>query len=215
MDKDVGKERVRRTYDRLAPWYDLLEAVPDRLLGMASWRRRLLARARGRVLEVAVGTGRNLGHYPAGCRIVGLDGSRGMLERARDRRVPGDGRPVLVQGDTERLPFPASTFDTVVDSLALCTYPQPLRALREMTRVCRSDGRILLLEHGRSSWEPLGWLQDRRHGMLSHRAGCRWNRRPREIVEASGLELRSARRGRLGIFHAIEARPRGEADRPG
>lgn len=218
MDKEreaeADKDRIRRTYDRLAPWYDLLEAVPDRLLGMVSWRRRLLARARGRVLEVAVGTGRNLEHYPDGCRIVGLDGSRGMLERARGRGASGGRNPGLVRGDTERLPFPAATFDTVVDSLALCTYPRPVRALEEMARVCRTDGRVLLLEHGRSSWEPLGWLQDRRHGMLSRRAGCRWNRRPREIVERSGLELASARRGRLGIFHALEVRPPAEPGRP-
>lgn len=203
----MDKDEVRRAYDRLAPWYDLLEAVPDRLLGVAGWRRRLAARARGRVLEVAVGTGRNLDRYPAGCRVIGLDASRGMLEQARDRRAGEAGAPGLVRGDTERLPFRPDAFDTVVDSLALCTYPRPARALREMSRVCRPDGRILLLEHGRSSWEPLGRFQDRHEGALDRRVGCRWNREPRAIVERAGLRVRSARRGLLGILHALEASP--------
>ena len=204
----MDKEEVRRAYDRLAPWYDLLEAVPDRFLGVARRRRRLLSRARGRVLEVAVGTGRNLPRYPDGCRVVGLDASRGMLGRARDRRArTGAEVTGLVRGDTERLPFRTDAFDTVVDSLALCTYPRPVRALREMSRVCRPDGRILLLEHGRSSWEPLGRFQDRHEGALARRVGCRWNREPREIAERAGLRVRRARRSVLGIFHALEASP--------
>lgn len=203
----MDKREVRSAYDRLAPWYDLLEAVPDRLLGVARHRRSLLARAEGRVLEVAIGTGRNLARYPAGCRVTGLDASRGMLGRARRRGAAGPGSLRLVRGDAEQLPFRASAFDTVVDSMALCTFPRPRRALAEMARVCRDDGRLLLLEHGRSSWEPLARLQDRHEGFLARRVGCHWNREPTEIVRDAGLELRWARRELLGIFHLVEAAP--------
>lgn len=204
----MDKDEVRRAYDRLAPWYDLLEGVPDRLFGVRRHRRRLLSRARGKVLEVAVGTGRNLRHYPGDCRVVGLDVSRGMLEQAGERTGdrPG-GAAVLLRGDAESLPFGEGEFDTVVDSMALCTFPRPVRALREMCRVCRPDGRILLLEHGRSSREALGRFQDRHEGWLAERVGCHWNREPRRLAERAGLRLRRARRGLLGILHALEARP--------
>lgn len=204
----LDKADVREAYDRLAPWYDLLELVPDHLLGVSRRRRRLLRRAQGRVLEVAVGTGRNLAHYPPGCCVTGLDASRGMLERIRTRAGPADGKPaVLVRGDTEALPFRADRFDTVVDSMALCTYQRPVRALREMSRVCRPGGRILLLEHGRSSREALARFQDRHADALVRRVGCHWNREPTRIVTRAGLEVTAADRGLLGILHAIEAAP--------
>jgi len=204
----VDKDEIRAAYDRLAPWYDLLEVVPDRVLGVARWRRRLLTRARGEVLEVALGTGRNLPHYPPECRVTGLDASGGMLERARGREASrGAEAPSLVRGDAERLPFRADAFDTVVDSMALCTYPRPVRALREMSRVCRPGGRILLLEHGRSSREAIGRFQDRHEGFLAHRVGCHWNREPADLVTRAGLRTVSADRGLAGVIHAIEAAP--------
>lgn len=197
---------MREIYDEVAPWFDLLELVPE-WLGMRRLRRRLLRRARGDVLEVAVGTGRNFAHYPAGCRITGVDLSRGMLEEARENPAP-EGRPsALAQADAERLPFPDDTFDTVVDSLTVCTYPDPVGALREMARVCRPEGRVLLFEHGRSDTGWLASLQERFAEGHYRRSGCRWDREPRELVEAAGLGVQRAERTFLGIFHLLEADP--------
>ena len=174
---------------------------------MGRLRRRLLDRARGEVLEVAIGTGRSLSHYPAGCRLAGVDLSRGMLGEAREKAA-GEGRPVaLTQADAERLPFGDDAFDTVVDSLTVCTYPDPVGALREMARVCRPEGRILLFEHGRSERGWLASLQERFAEGHYRRSGCRWDREPRELVEAAGLQVRRAERTFFGIFHLIEAGP--------
>lgn len=197
---------LRTTYDRLAPWYDALERIPELLLGTGRLRDRLVAPAEGRVLEVAVGTGRNLPRYPAACRIVGIDLSTGMLRRAREK---GSSARVLgfLAMDTEDLAFPDDAFDTVVDSLALCTYHEPVRALREMSRVCRPGGRILLLEHGRSDRSWLGRWQDRHEGFLADRVGCHWNRRPKRLVEAAGLEVVEDRRSVLGVFRVLRVAP--------
>lgn len=199
----MDKRKIRDVYDDLAPWYDVLEGVPDLLLGSRRLRREIVGEAAGRVLEVAVGTGKNLPHYPRGCRVFGIDLSPGMLARARRRERAGP----LARMDVEALAFPDGCFDTVVDSMALCTFPEPVTALREMTRVCRRDGRVLLVEHGRSDHPAVGRFQDRHVHWLSDRVGCHWNREPDELVEAAGLEVVRVHRTFLGIFQGIVAQP--------
>lgn len=203
----MDKQEVVEAYDRLAPWFDLVEGVPDVLLGVRRLRRRVLSRARGRVLEVAAGTGRNLPHYPAGCRLTAVDLSGGMLARLR-RRLEGAASDVaLARMDTEELGFPDDAFDTVVDTMALCTYPDPLGALREMSRVCRPDGRLLLVEHGRSRWPALARFQDRHDGWLAGSVGCHWNRDPTGLAETAGLSVRAVRRTVVGVFSGLVAGP--------
>lgn len=201
----MEKAEIRAGYQSFARWFDLAEAVPE-LLGVRRLRRKLLRHAKGRVLEVAIGTGKNLPHYPEDCRVTGIDLSRAMLDRTR-RRARRLGRDVrLVEMDAERLAFPGDSFDTVVDSLSLCTFPAPEAALREMARVCRPSGRVLLLEHGRSDRGWLGRWQDRRATRHAEKLGCHWNREPRELVEAAGLHVEEGRRSFLGIFHRIRVR---------
>lgn len=205
----MDKVELRRTYDRLAPWFDLLEGVPELVFRLRRRRRRLLSRARGRILEVAAGTGKNLRHYPPGLAVTAVDLSPGMLARAREKAAAGDheGDVRFAVMDGEALGFGDGTFDTVVDSLTLCTYPAPLTALREMARVCAEDGRLLFLEHGRSEVGWLGRLQDRHADRLADAVGCHWNREPLELLRGAGLSVQWEESDRLGVFRAVEARP--------
>lgn len=203
---DMEKPDVRRAYDEFARWYDSLETLPE-LLGISALRRWILRHARGRILEVAVGTGRNLRHYPEGSPIVGVDLSTGMMERAAQKASSLKKAAHFAVMDGERLALPDDAFDTVVSSLTLCTFPDPVRALHEMRRVCRRDGRVLLVEHGRSSVGWLGRWQDRGAERHAQMLGCHWNREPLDIVHAAGLEILETRRRFLGVFHAIAARP--------
>jgi ubiquinone/menaquinone biosynthesis C-methylase UbiE len=148
-------QEISRKYDRIARWYDWVEGVPD-LLGVSRLRRQLLRGASGSVLEIAIGTGKNLRLYPRDCRITAADVSREMLKVARKRAAQLSMDVSFLLADAEALPFSDKSFDTVVSSLSTCTFPNPVSALREMARVCKSDGRILLLEHGRSNREWLG-----------------------------------------------------------
>lgn len=170
-------------------------------------RRNLFARATGSVLEVACGFGLNFQYFPDGCRITAGDIDPSMLSAARatgtslardiDYRVL----------DAEHLPFPDDVFDTVVSSMAVCSFDHPVRALQEMTRVCNPNGAMLLLEHGRSSFWPWAKWQDMREdGRRSH-SGCHDNREPRLLAEEAGLEILSAHRTLFGVVHALEARP--------
>ena len=204
MAVGFASREIAEKYDRLARWYDWVEGVPD-LLGVRRLRRSLLERASGRVLEVAVGTGKNFPYYPPGCRITATDLSRGMLNVGQERAAKLSRNISLLLTDAEALPFSDETFDTVVASLSTCTFPNPVSALQEMARVCRTDGKILLLEHGRSHREWLGRWQDRHADKFAKPLGCHWNREPLELTKSAGLKIIRSRRSFFGIFHRIEA----------
>jgi len=198
-------EEIREKYDGFARRYAVIE-FPQELLGVRKLRSRMLRKASGDVLEVAVGTGINLPHYPAGCRVTAVDISPAMLDIAGERtRKLGMDVAFRVM-NAEALEFTDESFDTVVSTLSLCTFPDPVSALREMGRACRREGRILLLEHGRSDRERLGRWQDRRENRHARQLGCHWNREPLEIARRAGLDVICYRRTFFGIFQEIEAR---------
>ncbi len=206
MATELTTKEISAKYDRFARWFDCVEGVPD-ILGVSRLRRRLLQRTSGRVLEVAVGTGKNLRYYPASCRVFGVDVSRGMLTVARKRAAKLPMNISFSLADAEALPFPDKSFDTVVSSLTTCTFPNPVAALKEMVRVCRTNGKILLLEHGRSDREWLGRWQDRREDSFAKQLGCHWNRETLKLVREAGLKVGNSRRLFFGVFHTIEAEP--------
>ena len=147
----AGLRRTARTYDRIAPVYDLLDGIYEH-----SWKRRLRAElfghARGRMLDVGIGTGCNIPFYPPGCEVVGIDLSRRMLARARRRARELGRRVSLRRMNLLALDFPDASFDTVSATFVLLCLPDELQApaLRELRRVTRPDGRILLLDYKRS-----------------------------------------------------------------
>ena len=181
------------------------------LLRVAKKREKLFSRARGSVLDVACGYGINFQYLTNASRIRGVDFSPVMLAMAKaitPQPLQALGFPVeLSEGDAEALDFPDDSFDTVVSALSTCSFLHPVTALREMRRVCKPEGRILLLEHGRSSWELLGRYQDRNAAEMLRTAGCHWNQEPHEHVRNAGLEILSDQRSFFGVFHAIEASP--------
>ena len=206
---ELTASEIAKKYNRFAPWYDWIEGVLD-LLGIRRLRRRLLARMCGRVLEVAVGTGKNLRFYPRDCRITAVDISGEMLYVARERAAKLSMNVSFLLADAEALPFSNQIFDTVVSSLSTCTFPNPVGALREMARVCKPAGRILLVEHGRSNREWLARWQDRHADQFAKPLGCHWNREPLELAREAGLKVIETQRVFFGIFHRIKAEPRSD-----
>jgi ubiquinone/menaquinone biosynthesis C-methylase UbiE len=207
MAVEFASREISGKYDRFARWYDCLEGILN-VLGLSRLRRRLLRRASGNVLEVAVGTGKNLTYYPRDCRIIAVDLSKAMLNIARRRAAKLSMNVSFSVADAEALPFPDNSFDTVVSSLSTCTFPDPVAALKEMARVCRTDGKILLLEHGRSDREQVARWQERHADQFAKPLGCHWNREPLAMVRKAGLMVNGAQRFFFGIFHQIEATPR-------
>jgi ubiquinone/menaquinone biosynthesis C-methylase UbiE len=207
ISQGFSKDQLRRRYNQVAPSFKYEEWVLDHLLGLKRLRRELFGGASGRVLDLAAGTGGNLRYLHAECEVTAVDLSPGMLDVAR-ARAEKLGRAVTTRVmDAEALDYPDATFDTVISSLATCTFADPVAALREMARVCVPRGRILLLEHGRSSWKLLGRYQDRTAHQHYAQLGCRWNQEPLELVEEAGLTVTRARRHLGGVVHTIEACP--------
>ncbi|MGH3584266.1 MAG: class I SAM-dependent methyltransferase, partial [Mycobacterium sp.] len=128
------------------------------IVGMRRRRRKLLAQAHGRVVEIGAGTGLNIAHYPDGLdELVFTEPDPGM-RRKLVRRLDRRGREAVISGAAaERLPFANASVDTVVATLVLCTVAEPERALREIARVLRPGGQLLFIEHIRASWAPLAW----------------------------------------------------------
>lgn len=206
-DARPGKtpDELREIYAEMAPRFERFEPVDRLLTGRA--RRRLFARAVGRVLDVACGTGINARYLPRDVELVGIDLSPAMLSRARARSdrlgIDADFR----QGDASVLPFDDGACDTVVSTMSTCTFPDPVAALREMARVCAPDGQVLLLEHGRSSVGPIARFQDWRAPSHFAKTGCRWNHEPVELVTEAGIEVETVDRRLLGVFTAMVLSP--------
>jgi ubiquinone/menaquinone biosynthesis C-methylase UbiE len=198
-------ERVRRHYDRRAEDYDRIIAPLERLL-FGAGREWVCSRARGEVLEIAVGTGRNLYVYPTEVHLTGVELSPKMLEIARRRARESGIEADLRAGDAQDLPFPNARFDTVVATLALCTVPDDRRAMTEAARALRPGGRLLLLEHVRSPLLPVRVLQGIPNPLSVVLGKDHLLREPLRHVEGLGLVVEHLERSKLGIVERLAAR---------
>lgn len=203
--KQLTQAEIGERYAEAARWYDVWMKVLESLL-LRKLRRDLLSHARGKVLEVGIGTGMNLEHYPRRCEITGIDYTPAMLERAKRRAARLGKKVILKQGDAQRLPFVKGSFETVVDAFCLCTYLNPLKVLREMRRVCKKEGQILLLEHGRSSNPWIQRLQRWREEPHYRSIGCHLLRDHGVLVRKAGLRIVESKQAFFGVFYLIRVR---------
>ena len=198
-------QRVLRLYEKEANKYDRQMRFFDRLL-FAGGREWVCQQAAGQVLEIGIGTGRNLPHYRHDVRLTGVELSPAMLEvaRARAREL---GREVELRvGNAQALDFPDEAFDTVVCTLALCTIPDDRAAVAEVRRVLSPGGRFLLLEHVRSPLLPVRLAQRLLDPLAVRFEADHLLREPLEHLRAEGFEVESLERSKLGIVERLAAR---------
>lgn len=196
---------TRARYQRLSRWYDRLEAMSE--ARFIPWRLRLWSQVQGpKVLEVGVGTGKNIPYYPTGVHVTAIDLTPGMLERAQKRAANLDMDIDLKLGDIQSLDYPDASFDTAVATFVFCSVPDPVLGLNEIRRVVRPGGQILLLEHIRSPNQIVGTLMDVINPFVVRVMGANINRRTVGNVQKSGLVLeRVENLGMGGIFNLILA----------
>lgn len=200
--------QLQNAYDGIAGQYEKRTWFDQHILGVARLKKKLLSKAHGKILDVACGTGQNIPFLAADSEITAVELSPRMLDVARGNAAKHDFNVHFAVMDAEDLEFPDGTFDTVVSTLSTCTFPNPVKALQEMKRVCRPNGLILLLEHGHSSVPWLARYQDRHeYQHYENHAGCRWNQEPLELIQLAGIKVVKSRRNILGIFQSIEAMP--------
>lgn len=198
--------RIREFYDTTASDYDTWLAHYERWMKLRECRRRLLSRARGRALEVGVGTGVNLPLYPPGVHLTIVDLSPRMLDVARVR-AERLGLDVDVRiADAQQLGFADDQFDTVTITLVLSTVPDYRRAAAEIHRVLKPGGRLLILDHVRSSTAPVRWMQRMIEPLVASYAGWHFTRDPIDYIESTGFTVEHCDRTRLGMIEELVAR---------
>ncbi len=175
------------------------------ILGGTGHRTWACRRASGQTLEVAIGTGLNLWHYPAGIALTGLDIDPQALARAAERAEAINWEVDLKLGDAENLPFPNETFDTVVCTYALCSVGDDRGALAEMKRVLKPEGQLILVDHVRSSIPPLFWLQWLYEFIPSRTKGQWMTRMPSVHLAGLGFRIVTSDRLRAGILERLVA----------
>ncbi|WP_208113090.1 class I SAM-dependent methyltransferase [Actinorugispora endophytica] len=196
---DEHTERTREQWDRMSAGYDRGAGAERWIIG--DTRARLCGQARGRTLEVAVGTGRNLAFYPDDVELTAVDLSPGMLSKARAEAARLGRRVGLGEGDAQNLPFPDGSFDTVVCTLALCSIPDQAAGLAEMYRVLRPGGGLLIVDHIEYTRAPVRWIERRR----GRRRAAGPRRRPMDVAVEQGFVVDRHDRLALGFFDRVAA----------
>jgi len=199
---------IQKRYDRIAPYFELLEAVMEGLF-FKSWRKRLwdkVDKEGHHILEIGVGTGKNFDYYPAGARITAIDFSPEMLKQAALKR---DRKQVAVEldlMDVQSLYFADNSFDTVIASFVFCSVPLPLKGLKELYRVCKPGGQVLLLEHVLSSRPVPAWLMNLFNPLVATLLGANINRNTVKNVQSCAFEWVRVDERSGDIIKLIEAR---------
>lgn len=209
MTGEDGKAtRWAKYWDKQSKHYDRDMGFFDRRL-FGDSREWICGQATGDVLEVAIGTGLNLEHYPPDVRLTGIELSPAMLQIARKRAADLPRDVDLQEGNAHRLDFPDASFDTVVCTFSLCAIPDERQAVAEMHRVLRPGGLLLLADHIASPnfiGRGVQWLAERVSVPLG---GEHFRRRPLKTVQAAGLIVEQRERFSLGIVERLAARKPG------
>ena len=205
---------MRSVQDKQAPKYDRQISFFERVL-FGDGRAWVCSQARGRVLELACGTARNLPYYGSDVELTGIELSPEMLAIAR-QRAQELGHPAdLRLGDVQQLDFSDESFDTVTCTLSLCTIPDDRRAVAEMWRVLRPGGRLLMLEHVRSPLLAVRAGQRVLEPLFLRLEHDHLTREPLDHVRAAGFAVERLERSKLGIVERVAARKPVQGDRDG
>ncbi len=177
--------KIKKRYNRIAKVYDILDQPME--AGFSEWRKKMLHETTGKILEVGIGTGKNLPLYPKDVELTGIDFSEKMIERARNK-INHPAKTQLLEMDAENMFFDDNTFDTVVTSCVFCSVPDPVQGLKEIRRVCKNGGKILMLEHMRSHKKVVGLLMDAFNFIPLHIYGANINRETVDNLLKAGFK---------------------------
>ena len=181
----VKDDIAKRRYNRNAWFFDFQHSIFGRM--MDDGKKKLIATAKGRVLEIGVGTGSSLALYPEGVELVGVDISPNMLARAEAKSDSFQGQLTLQVGDVQNLDFPDDSFDMVITSCVFCSVTDPIKGFQEVNRVLKPDGIGLHLEHVKSKMPIIGTLMDILNPIVVRMMGANINRDTAENIRKSGL----------------------------
>lgn len=179
-------EKIKKRYDRISKVYDWLEQ-PMEWMMFEKWRQEVSESLKGKVLEIGVGTGKNIPYYPEGAEVTAIDFSGKMLARAK-KKAEKTGKTVeLLHMDAQDMDFADNTFDVVFTTCVFCSVPDPVQGLKEIRRVLKPGGEAIMIEHVRSEKKILGKLMDLLNPIPRTIYGANINRRTVENVKKAGF----------------------------
>lgn len=188
--KDEQALKTGGRYDRYARFYDVIETVFENIL-FKRFRGETIGVLTGKVLEIGVGTGKNLQYYEGKADVTAIDISPGMISYAKKKAVKLDLNVEFHLMDAQELEFEDETFDYVVGSFVLCSIPDPVKALREFQRVLKPKGKIVFIEHVLSKNKLIALLEHLHNPITRYFFGFNVNRDTRKNIETSGWKIES------------------------
>ncbi len=203
----LTQKQVYKKYNRFARFYDFLE-MPIEKGYFSKWRKSILKNVQGKVLEIGVGTGKNLPYYNYNkVNLTAIDISAGMLERARNK-IKKNNLPVKLKLiKTEKLPFKDNYFDFIIMTFVLCSVADPMITLSEMKRVLKKNGRIILLEHLLSKNKLIAFWEHLHNPLTKHLFGFNVNRDTMKNIKKAGLKIvKEKNLAFYDVFKEIEVR---------
>jgi phosphatidylethanolamine/phosphatidyl-N-methylethanolamine N-methyltransferase len=185
----TNTDQIKQRYNRIAAIYDAMEGVLE-LVFFRRWRELVWAKVEGQeILEVGVGTGKNFPYYPHGATITAIDFSEKMLGKAQQKKLSKEVNADLQLMDVQALEFPDNSFDTVVATFVFCSVPDPRQGIKELYRVCKPGGKVILLEHVLSSNRCLAKVMNLLNPLVVRMVGANINRKTLELVSGSGFQV--------------------------
>ncbi|MBD3610408.1 MAG: class I SAM-dependent methyltransferase [Gammaproteobacteria bacterium] len=196
--------KTARKYSRASRLYDLIE-LPIELLAFNRLRKKIISQTSNHVLEVGVGTGKNLPYYHADVSLQAIDFSSGMLNRARTKTLPDDMSITLSEMDVQKLIFSDNMFDCTVSTFVFCTVPKPEQGLAELLRVLKPGGKALFLEHQRSRHTLINILLYMMEPIMKLLLGTSMIRSTQKNIEQAGFIIDSVESYGIDVIRLIVA----------
>lgn len=206
MKKNIDRRglTIARRYDRFSMLYDLLENPIEKRF-FSALRKKAASVARGRVLEVGIGTGKNLPYYQSNIKLTGIDFSKKMLEKADIRKKKLFMDVELLVMNVEKMDFKDESFDTVVSTFVFCTVPDPIKGLSEVYRVLKQGGMAIFLEHMKSNNFMLNISLYIMHMFIKPLIGTSMLRETQKNIEKAGFKIKEVQNIYFDIVRLIYA----------
>jgi len=196
---------TQQKYDQFAKQKVLqkIENLTQKFLGINKWRKEIIKSANGKILEIGIGTGTNFKYYSKNCQVFATDISLEML-RIAQKAKPVNLKVNFLLADVENLPFAVNSFDNVVSTFSLCTIDKPVKAIKEIKRVCKTTRELLFLEHGKSKYKIINQWQNIKTKKHFKQLNCHNNRNIIQIIKQGGIKKFNIQRKWFGIFYIIK-----------
>ena len=192
---DTGKNgmlrsvKVKNKYNRIAGLYDFLTSGNEKRR-FSIWRSNFISPLKGTILEIGIGTGKSIKYYNENCKLLGIDLSEKMLQRARDKLAKSGKKNItLMQMNAENLDFENDFFDYVVTSCVFCSVPDPVKGLMEIRRVLKPSGKLIMMEHVLSEHVLIALIEHMNNPISKLLTGVNINRNTRQNVINAGMKI--------------------------